>query len=239
MKKPCIFLFIFLMASSLVLAASTGKEPGAPSKDKQPSCKTCHADSQALLPQNHPPIGEMAKQACSTCHTPDTTGKAAPNPYSARIHRIHSGGKAKLDCTSCHALKPGKSFGLPGQKESLGKPTKEDMELLRQTFASWSSSDHLDALHAKRGVTCSSCHGAGLPVADDAVESERCLKCHGSREQLAVKTAPKIYPDRNPHKSHLGEIDCSVCHKAHSTSTTYCMNCHRKFDMTIPGGEKR
>ena len=54
--------------------------------------------------------------------------------------------------------------------------------------------------------------------------------------QLAAKTEPAEFKDRNPHASHLGEIDCTVCHKAHGPSKIYCLGCHQKFVMTIPGG---
>jgi hypothetical protein len=58
-------------------------------------------------------------------------------------------------------------------------------------------------------------------------------------EELAKKTEPKDFPDRNPHKSHLGEIACTVCHRAHAESKVYCLGCHQKFEMKITGGEKK
>jgi len=70
------------------------------------------------------------------------------------------------------------------------------------------------------------------------VENQRCLECHGPMEKLAQKSAPKDFPDRNPHKSHLGEIACTVCHKGHQASTVYCLDCHRNFKMSIPGAAK-
>ncbi|HBL25170.1 MAG TPA: hypothetical protein DDZ40_13815, partial [Deltaproteobacteria bacterium] len=45
------------------------------------------------------------------------------------------------------------------------------------------------------------------------------------------------FPDRNPHKSHLGTIDCVVCHKAHQSSKAYCLDCHKNFNMKIRFGE--
>ena len=74
---------------------------------------------------------------------------------------------------------------------------------------------------------------------DSTVETPRCLECHGPIEQLAKRSEPKDFPDRNPHKSHLGEIDCTVCHHEHSASKVYCLECHKKFQMNIPGGNSR
>jgi fumarate reductase flavoprotein subunit len=43
-------------------------------------------------------------------------------------------------------------------------------------------------------------------------------------------------PWLNPHASHLGNIPCSSCHMGHQESKAYCLNCHKNFDMPIPGG---
>lgn len=91
-------------------------------------------------------------------------------------------------------------------------------------------------LHAGK-VSCADCHGDGTPQPDSTVESQQCLMCHGSMETLAKITEPKDFPDRNPHKAHLGDIDCTVCHKEHEKSKIYCLGCHPKFKMKIPGGE--
>lgn len=87
-------------------------------------------------------------------------------------------------------------------------------------------------------VDCAGCHGKSTPKPDSTVENPRCLECHGPMEKLAKKSEPKNFPDRNPHKSHLGDIACTVCHHEHSASAVYCLDCHRNFKMKIPGGEK-
>jgi len=92
--------------------------------------------------------------------------------------------------------------------------------------------------HHAGKVDCAGCHGKGAPKLDSTVENQRCLECHGPMEKLAKKSEPKDFPDRNPHKSHLGDIACTVCHKEHSASSVYCLECHPKFIMKIPGGEK-
>jgi hypothetical protein len=87
-------------------------------------------------------------------------------------------------------------------------------------------------------IDCASCHGKGIPESDSTVENQKCLECHGPMEKLAKKSEPKDFPDRNPHKSHLGDIACTVCHHEHSPSAVYCLECHRNFKMKIPGGKE-
>ncbi|QEM70255.1 cytochrome c3 family protein [Geobacter sp. FeAm09] len=111
------------------------------------------------------------------------------------------------------------------------------MALIEEKTVSWAGSAHLDAIHAKSNVGCGACHGKGLPEKGAEVANERCLACHGSYEELAAKTTSAKPPVRNPHKSHLGEIGCTVCHRAHDVSEAYCNGCHAKINMKIPGGK--
>ena len=202
------------------------------------SCKACHADFASVLPKAHPPVKGTELAACTSCHAPDLSGKAKKNAYSTRMHKAHIAPKGSLDCTACHAWGPGKSFGLIGGKESWGAPTKEDLDLMKEIFTSWAGSGYTDTLHARAGIVCSQCHGKELPKADGTVENGSCLACHGPMEKLAMKTEPKDFKDRNPHKSHLGEIACTVCHKGHGASQVYCLSCHPKFQMKIQGAAK-
>lgn len=94
----------------------------------------------------------------------------------------------------------------------------------------------LDGIHARNKIGCADCHGKKPPQVGDTVANAVCTGCHGSYEALAKKSVPAKYPKRNPHASHLGDIDCVVCHKAHEASVSYCTGCHKKFEMPIPGG---
>ena len=197
------------------------------------SCATCHPDAASILPKNHKPVKPVSIASCTGCHKPDLSGKPEAKPFSARLHRAHA---ATTECTLCHTWVAGKAFGLKGAKGTMGRVTKEDMALLKKSFDSWASSTHMDALHGKGNIVCLACHEKQLPMKGDSVENERCLSCHGSLEDLAARSAPKDFPDRNPHKSHLGDIACTACHKGHQPSTVYCLGCHKKFEMKIPGG---
>jgi len=82
--------------------------------------------------------------------------------------------------------------------------------------------------HVGRGVTCESCHTTMPPK---AVNGDTCLKCHGPYSALAKKTDDK---DINPHDTHLGEADCSLCHKGHKKPVLACDECHEFRDMRVP-----
>jgi hypothetical protein len=112
------------------------------------------------------------------------------------------------------------------------------MDFIKEIVTSWATSEFLDSLHAKASVFCDNCHGPVLPVFDATVNNDQCLGCHGPMEHLVKRTEPADFKDRNPHMSHLGEIACTVCHKAHSESAVYCLGCHQQFKMRIQGEGK-
>ncbi|MBW2098890.1 MAG: cytochrome c3 family protein [Deltaproteobacteria bacterium] len=205
-------------------------------KYKQSLCGSCHDDFKSLIPENHPTVTHMESLDCLICHVSSYSAKAEKNAFSASIHRVHINSESEVDCTDCHTWVPDKSFGIAQRQGSLGSPSIEDMELIKEIANSWSNSDFLDALHAKHAVTCTGCHGQTLPASDASVENERCLSCHENYKKLAGMTASKQYPNPNPHNSHLCEINCTVCHHAHSESKSYCLGCHTNFNMQIPGG---
>lgn len=107
---------------------------------------------------------------------------------------------------------------------------------------SYLTSNRLDNVHFQANVGCKECHSnysvkdeikSGISFIsgryDDPMKTiqfpkEECLKCHRSYESLAQRTSDL---DPNPHESHLGEVDCSICHKSHTTSEVYCNQCHQ------------
>ena len=242
MKKiwlPLLFIVALSFLASIFTAERKAEaaKPAKPAKAaaKAASCKACHADFASVLPKSHPPVKGSDLASCMSCHKPDMKGAEKKNGFSAKMHLAHVPPKGKLECIACHKWTPGKSFSLIGQKESWGAPTAEDMDLMKQIFASWTGSNFTDNLHAKAGMACIQCHGKELPKPDTTVENSKCLECHGPMEKLAQRSEPKDFKDRNPHKSHLGDIACTVCHKAHAESKVYCLDCHKKFNMKIPG----
>jgi hypothetical protein len=229
---PMAVILCLIMASPLM---SQVKKTAV--KPKADSCRACHPDFSPVLPKGHKPVTGSTITACIGCHKPDISEKTEPKPFSARLHKPHVKPDLAIECTMCHTWVPGKHFAVKGMKANLGKVSKTEMTLMKKTFASWANSSHLDAIHGKAGFACLACHGKSLPEEGDTVENDRCLSCHGGLEALATRSAPADFPNRNPHKSHLGDIACTVCHHAHKTSTVYCIGCHSKFTMKIPAGE--
>lgn len=93
---------------------------------------------------------------------------------------------------------------------------------------------HLADLHGGKGVQCTDCHGKGRKVkVDDSetVPNSNCVNCHGDLKAVGENSKGHI----NPHISHLGKINCTVCHAGHQASQVYCANCHG-FDLKIPAG---
>ena len=74
--------------------------------------------------------------------------------------------------------------------------------------------------HIAQGAKCESCHLGGKP---GPVAKEQCLACHGSYAKVAEQT-DKL--DINPHDSHLGQIECTKCHKGHKAPVVECNRCH-------------
>jgi hypothetical protein len=243
-RKKMFLLFVGIVLAmpglliQTAISAETvkeGKVEGKKSTMPLQTCASCHADFKTVLPADHPSVAGSSLKNCLQCHKYSNDVIKKTNPFSARLHRAHANANTALDCVICHTWKPGKRFFLPGNKKSLGVLSADDMKLEKTVFASWSHGQYLDAVHGNVSVICSNCHGAAIPQPDATVENKVCLACHGASEDLAKKTEPKDFPDRNPHKSHLGEINCIVCHKAHVSSTIICLDCHKKFNMKIKG----
>ncbi len=219
---------------TIPLLAQTKKQPAKVATSKKGVCISCHKDIQPILPKSHKPVTGDTIGACIPCHKPDLSGKAEPKPYASTLHRPHVGEGSQGDCLICHTHQRN-IFGISGTKVNLGKIDKEDLDAMKGIFSSWAKSKNMDAIHGKADIMCSGCHENKLATKGDAVENERCLSCHGPLEALQKRSEPKDFPDRNPHKSHLGDIACTVCHHAHKPSTVYCLGCHGNFKMKIPG----
>ncbi|MFC1531789.1 cytochrome c3 family protein [Thermodesulfobacteriota bacterium] len=196
-------------------------------------CGDCHEDFVSLVRDEHPIIPKNSTGFCLECHKTDSIGEAKPRPFSTLIHKTHTSPEADIDCCDCHDWVPDKRFSLPNQPLSFGSPDEKEIIRLKQVSHSWLTSDHLDNIHAKNMVACSSCHGPRLPNNAAIVPMARCLSCHYSYEKIAKETVSEEFPDINPHDSHNGEIECTSCHHLHQTSQLYCLECH-DFDIKVP-----
>ncbi|MCJ8499881.1 cytochrome c3 family protein [Desulfatitalea alkaliphila] len=226
-------------AAGVMNSAGEQSEPRHATATPAPmTCGSCHTDYDGLLAEDHPKISGDTVGACLDCHPTDRASRSARNLLSARLHPAHLPPKGDLDCEHCHTWRAAEHFGLAGvTDDNRGAPTAEDMQWMRAGMLTWVGSGFLDHLHARAGIGCADCHGRRLPPAETTLTNEQCLACHGPLEKLVERSTPSDFADRNPHQSHLGEIACTVCHKAHMASSVYCLGCHRNFEMTIPGGQ--
>jgi len=96
---------------------------------------------------------------------------------------------------------------------------------------------YMAGFHQANGVSCVDCHEKNFVMDDsETVVNKKCVECHGSMSDMAKVTAKD---ELNPHKSHLGEINCSTCHKGHEQSKAYCNNCHTfKMDIKFDSDKK-
>jgi hypothetical protein len=200
-------------------------------------CQACHADIAAVLPAVHPPVKRAALDACLGCHKPGAQPVAA-NRFAAALHRAHVKAQSGLPCTECHVANARAKPGVARGKVVL-VADRATMDVATRTMTVANASGWTSGLHMKAGVSCSSCHGAGVPPPGNEVANDRCLACHGPMDKLVEKSKPVEHADRNPHRSHLGEIACSACHKGHEASTVYCLDCHPRFPMRIGGSATR
>lgn len=199
-------------------------------------CLSCHSNAASVLKSGHPGVKTFSMDACRGCHKPQDSKLPAPDAFFSRLHRSHVDVKGTISCGLCHGRRNNGGFGLGDDGKNDGTLSGKDMALIRSKFASWARSAYLDAAHGKADVGCAGCHGTKMPGKGTSAESARCMACHGFYECLADKTAPKDFPERNPHSSHLGQPECTLCHKGHTVSRSACMDCHREFSMKIPKG---
>ena len=105
------------------------------------------------------------------------------------------------------------------------------------------SSVPLVAAHEALGLTvdgCASDEAAGIdePGYYDKNASvcttasrEYCMTCHESdwEDTVAATADYDGHEGYNPHDSHMGAVDCGICHSLHGEQTLYCVTCHTNY----------
>jgi len=174
------------------------------------TCEHCHPSLSKVLPESHK--GYQKTSVCLSCHKPS----CREAPLGKKIHAVHIGRLGKLDCAACHgADSSGKVGFTTGDQADLVA-----MKSLRDIFSSWQSSNYLDRAHKEKGFYCTDCHQKYLSGDDP---TDRCVACHGSYDRMAKR--PSSY-EKNPHKAHLPDLRCTVCHKGHTQFKDFCSSCH-------------
>jgi len=135
------------------------------------------------------------------------------------------------------------SMGMIWLRDSSRRPEYcAECHVMEPYYSSWESSDYLAHEHAESATPCQSCHSRAIgdtlgeivtyargeyetPLEEQEYSKEWCFQCHehGSYEELIQRTEEL---ELNPHDSHYGEMECSICHKVHRASEDYCAQCH-------------
>ena len=110
---------------------------------------------------------------------------------------------------------------------------------------SWQASDLGAHAHAVEDVACLDCHEPtvqqqvdelvvyvqgdfAVPLDERQFGTQFCFDCHLPNEHTSYEEVIQLTAglEPNPHDSHLGQMDCEICHKTHKLSEDYCAQCH-------------
>jgi cytochrome c nitrite reductase small subunit len=110
---------------------------------------------------------------------------------------------------------------------------------------SWQASDYGVHAHAVEDVTCLDCHvptvqqqvdelvvymqgDFTVPLEERQFGNQFCFDCHVANEHTTYEEVIQLTADLelNPHESHLGQLECDLCHRMHGLSADYCAPCH-------------
>jgi hypothetical protein len=225
-KRIISLLSAMIVMAFFILVESSPRTKSADLAMQPPdSCALCHVKLSEQVPEGHfkPTLNEV--KYCLVCHMLKGTAAA----FSWVTHLNHYNLGVVSECWLCHRIDAAGNFRLIGVENSEEiKVTQEVVNRMVPYYQSWAKSEYLGHRHAQQSVTCGLCHGKSFP--ETRASMEQCLTCHGSYQHLA-KLTEDVYP--NPHNSHLGEIRCTLCHKAHEQSVLYCNLCH-VFDLKVP-----
>lgn len=127
-------------------------------------------------------------------------------------------GVAPGDCGVCH----GSANVLPaGHADTKGMAGHTCKGCHKGGTTSLRGKIPLSHSHQLNGVFCADCHGITKPAKPP--EQKKCLSCHADYETITIQT-DKTLP--SPHDSHMGDLDCGLCHHQHSKSENFCSQCH-------------
>ena len=86
---------------------------------------------------------------------------------------------------------------------------------MTKSYSQGDKASFLAGAHNQKGISCQMCHTTDK-VSDSETEiNKQCVMCH-EPNALVKKTEKPHQP--NPHKSHLGDVQCTACHSGHTPS---------------------
>jgi hypothetical protein len=216
------WLTVPVVTHSLVGTVGLEQSPMDPNPD---GCPSCHVLAD-VLPEGHSREGVETIESCVNYHST----QSPPVAWGRIVHWKHYTLEVfPGDCWSCHGSDEASLFGLLGtNRGSDAEVSRDKVERMESYFKSWAGSAYLDCSHGEHGTDCSDCHSGYFPEGPASMTA--CMECHGSYSGLSVTTGDA---DPNPHASHLGEIDCGLCHKSHEDSVLVCNQCHN-YNLVVP-----
>lgn len=173
----------------------------------------------------------VGTETCLECHDEMSAD------FSASLHSKaweSSGDYRENSCEACHG--PGSLHVDDPSKETImtfGEDSMQSADQQSDTCLGCHSASQEIALwdmgmHAKRGVSCSSCHSIHKGYSPLAAMPETCYSCHLDVKIEANKAS------RHPIKE--GEVGCNDCHNPHGTlsdaqirdesTNQLCYQCH-------------
>jgi hypothetical protein len=128
------------------------------------------------------------------------------------------------DCAACHA----QGNGLPPAHIKTDKMDWAQCKNCHKAEAGKAEKPAilwgilpLGHIHLLSGISCTDCHGMARPA--QPPETPKCLSCHSDYRNAALQVN-KTLP--HPHDSHMGDLDCELCHHQHLKSENFCSQCH-------------
>jgi c(7)-type cytochrome triheme protein len=180
-----------------------------------PLCLICHEGTNGGSLKGFPPLRSFrtrfdhaqhargaAAAGCATCHRPARDGVAQSIPRSAGAHAT---------CFQCHSARA----QVPSGRDISSCSTCHQVGVLRRTPETTSAFrvGFSHAAHARRGLTCTSCHtvsageGQGRQVASPrplmhhaTARAQSCATCHNDRRAFGIENF----------------TNCIRCHKGNS-----------------------
>ena len=127
-------------------------------------------------------------------------------------------GVAPGDCGVCHGSE---KVLLAGHVDTKGMAGSTCKGCHKGAKASLRGKMPLSHSHQLNGVICADCHGITEPAKPP--EQKKCVSCHADYKKIIIQTDKTLPP---PHDSHMGDLDCGLCHHQHSKSENFCSQCH-------------
>lgn len=101
----------------------------------------------------------------------------------------------------------------------------------------YAADKQVSGTHLENGIRCVDCHETDEPT--KRANQRACQSCHGD---MSDKTEPMHFKDAAGamheiaiHKSHAGQIRCTLCHMSHQPAVLYCNEgCHHTFEIKVP-----